>query len=245
MLYRYCRIIIASALVFSAPVLIAQSKTESKKKSFHKQLQETSTAQINELKDGALLVRLKTNELAISALRKNGQSSQADAVEKRQAQINKNIIEAFHKEFNFCPVYFFYSNYSTTLKNKELDKVIFLNDSLQEDPAIKFKKSYFLIAEFGTVEQDTAKYVADRALESDGNFSVQETKTYSGGPSFGYEGLLIRSDKFVQLRHPFPYMVRTHDASLVKKKVVNKIVRTMNKKLVKFHDQRKSGADVF
>ncbi|HRG53901.1 MAG TPA: hypothetical protein PLL00_13790 [Bacteroidia bacterium] len=233
-----CRLIFSGLFVFASTFLAAQNDKQLKQKSFHKQLKETSTAQIHQLKNGALLVRLKTNELAISALNKNGQSSKAEAVEKKQAQINKNIIAAFKKEFNFCPVYFFYSNYSTAIKNREFDKVIFLNDSLQSDATIKFVQPNFFIAEFGTVEQDTAKYVADRILEPNGNFSVKETKTYSGGPSFGYEGLLIRSDQFVQLRHPFPYMVRTHDAPLVKKKVVNKMVRTINKKLTKFYEHQ-------
>jgi hypothetical protein len=208
-----------------------------KKKSFHKQLKATTTVQINQLKDGALFVRLKTNENVLAALKKSGNTAQIAAVEKKQAEINHTIIAAFREQFNFSPVYFFYSNYSTAIKNKDFNHVIFLNDSLQPDTTIKFKKQHLFIADFGVVEQDTARYLENQPLEADGNFSVKRTNTYYGGPSFGYEGLIIRSDAFVQLRHPFPYFIRTHDAAL-KKKVVNTVVKKMNKKLHKFYRKR-------
>lgn len=232
------RKIACGLFIFISSLLSAQSHTGSKKKkSFHKQLNEITTAQIIYLKNGALLVRLKNNDIALSALRKSGNNVQADKIEKKQVEINRNIIDAFHQQFNFCPVYFFYSNYSEAVKKKDFDNVVFLNDSLQPDPSIKFTKKSFLIAHFGVVLQDTAQYLENSTIEQNGNFSVKQTKTYYGGPSFGYEGLVISSDTFVQLRHPFPYFVRTRDSEL-KKKLLNRVIRKMNKQLIQFYNIR-------
>lgn len=233
------RMVVSGMFIFVSTFLVAQNNTKINKKGFHKQLQERSTEQIHQLKDGALLVCLKTNELTLASLRKNGKTVQADALEKNQAAINQNIITAFREQFNFCPVYFFYSNYSPAIKDRKFDNVVFLNDTLQPDPTIKFSKKSFLIAHFGVVLQDTAKYLEGREIVSDGNFSVKEIKTYYGGPNFGYDGLVISSDAFVQLRSPFPYFQRTFDSKL-KRKVLNRVVKRMNKRLTSFYNSRSS-----
>ena len=230
------KLIVSGVCVFISSWMYAQSESK-KEKNFHKTLYATTTMQINQLKNGALLVRLKTNALALEALRKSGKEQQANALERNQAEINRNILEAFQGKFKFCSVYFFFSNYSEAVKNKTFDRVVFLNDNLQPDSTIKFTKGTFLVADFGVIEQDTARYAENTLIIPDDNFSVKQSKTYYGGPSFGYEGLIIRSDALVQLRHPFPYFVRTYDSKL-KKKVVNHAVRKMNKKLNHFYNKR-------
>jgi hypothetical protein len=233
------KFLIGLSLLFIAPCGVSQEvQTKKKKTSFSKQLQASTKEQIIQLKNGALLVRLKTRTNAITALRKIGKNVQADVVEKQQAEFNLNIIDAFKKNFNFCPTYFFYSDYSDNIKEKQFDKVTFLNDSLRPDPTIKFDAKGFLIAEFGTVEQDTAKYYSYNSTEADGNFSVKRVDHYNGSPSFSYDGLIIRSDKFIQLSHPFPYFVRTRDPR-PKKKKLEKVVKTMNKNLASFYNANK------
>ncbi|HET6227942.1 MAG TPA: hypothetical protein VFF27_16780 [Bacteroidia bacterium] len=227
------RIALSFAFIFTVNSLIAQNNSTQKKKNFHKQLKETTTAQIKQLENGALLVRLKTSQNAISGLRARGMDKQADAVEKKQAWENQNIINAFREYYKFSPVYFFYSYDSHFIKNKSLDSVVFIDDQLHLDPSIKLNQQRFLVADFGVVEQDTATYFDHYSLQSDGNYNVKQVKNYYGGPSFGYEGLIIRSEDLIQLRHPFPYFVRTHGSDL-KKKLVNRVVRKMNKKLQKF-----------
>jgi hypothetical protein len=229
------KILIGLFLFFISIPGISQD-TNKKKTNFRKQLQASAKEQIYQLKNGALLVRLKTRTNAIAALRKMGENAKADAVQQQQASFNSDIIMAFRKNFNFCPVYFFYSDYSDTIKAKQFDKVIFLNDSLHPDPAVKFKEKSFLIADFGTVEQDTAKSYSYSSLEPDRDFSVKKVDHYNGGPSFSYDGLIIRSEQFIQLRHPFPYFVRTRDSRPNKKKL-NKTVKAMNKKLIAFYKE--------
>ena len=61
--------------------------------------------QINDLHNGALLVRLKTGQNTIDT----DKIRQTDLQKKKQKinEENLRIINAFKSEFNFCPVYFF------------------------------------------------------------------------------------------------------------------------------------------
>lgn len=161
--------------------------------------------QINQLKNGALLVRLQTKNKSISALRKNGNDKLADKIETEQKSRNMEIVSAFKAGFNFCPVYFFFSDDSQNIRERQFDKVVFLSKSLLPDTTIKFTKDHFLTAEFGTTDGDT---------------------------SFG--ALIIKSDQLIQLKRPFPYYVRTF-GSLPIKRSAYKTVKKMNKKLHQFY----------
>jgi hypothetical protein len=217
---------------------IAQENTQVKKKvSFKKQVNAAAKVQINQLKNGALLVRLKTKKPTIAALRKIGREKQAIAMEEKQAKFNVDIIKAFKLNFNFCPTYFFYSDYSIKVREKEFDKVVFLNDSLKPDSSIKFLNTSFLVAEFGVLQQDTARHISHYTYESAKNFSLKQETHYYGGPSLGLDGLIISSDQLIQLRHPFPYFNRTLDP-MPKSSVLNRAVRKMNKKLHKFYTKK-------
>ncbi len=194
-----------------------KNKSSPKFRSFHKQLQARTKEQINELKTGALLVRLQTRKLAINALKKSGLNKEADRIERKQKELNIKIVAAFKAEFTFCPTYIFYSDYSQNVMDRQFDKVSFLTDSLRVDSTIKFTKRNFLTAEFGIIEPDTAKHI-------------------SGGEHMGFDALLIKSDQFIQLRRPFPYYVRTLDL-LPTKRNPNQVVKKMNKKLEKFYKE--------
>lgn len=234
------KILIVLFLLFISAVGISQETPVKKKKtSFRRQLKASTKVQINELKDGALLVRLQTKKNAINALRKIGKNTQADELEKKQAEYNSNIISAFKTKFIFCPTYFFFSNYSKNIREKEFDQVVFLNDSLLADTTLKFDNKKFLIAEFGTIEQDTAKYFSYHSIEPDpnNNWSVKKVNNYYGGPNMGFEALIIRDDKFIQLRHPFPYFIRTRN-KMPKKRILVKAVKRMDKKLFKFYKRK-------
>lgn len=181
-----------------------------------------------------MLVLLKTKKPNIAALRKIGRNEQADKLEKKQAQLNSNIVAAFKLNFAFYPTYFFYSDYANHVKAKEFEKVVFLNDSLHLDSSIKFQFNSFLVAEFGKIQQDTAKYFSHITSEPDKNFSATQVRHYYGGPNMGFDALIISSDKLIQLRRPFPYYVRTRDA-MPKSRVIHKAVRKLNRKLNRFY----------
>ena len=119
---------------------------------------------IKMLKQGALFVRLKTSDLAINGLRKQGKEKEADEIKTKQDVENKTIAAAFKSEFTFCPVYFFYSNNSTSIKEGNCSGVLFDAD---------FKSisapncSDFLIGEFD--ESETTHI--DAFIMKDKNFN--------------------------------------------------------------------------
>tara|TARA_R110000868_G_scaffold59371_2_gene182222 strand:+ start:10 stop:510 length:501 start_codon:yes stop_codon:yes gene_type:complete len=117
-----------------------------------------SKQQIKMLFDGVLLVRLKTRKSSIEALKKIGKFKKAKKYEKGQVELNKAIIHAFKNNFDFCPTYYFFSNESNKIHKGALDQVKFQNDSLFHDSNISVQTKNFLIAEFGNIAQDTAKY---------------------------------------------------------------------------------------
>lgn len=229
------KIIIGLLLLFISSAGFSQeTHTKKKKIRYRKQLNAITKVQINELKDGALLVRLKTKKNSIAALQKIGKNEAAEKLELKQAAYNLNIVTSFKKYFTFCPTYFFYSDYSTNIKEREFDKVLFLNEKLQADSSIKFVYKTFLTADFGTIEQDTVKYFANYSMEQDKNLGTQKVKTYNGGPDFGFDALIIRNDKFIQLRDPFPYFERTRDPMPNKRKL-EKVIKKINKRFFKFY----------
>ena len=136
--------------------------------------------------------------------------------------------------FNFCPTYFFYSDYSKNVMEGQLDKVIFLSDSLQADSTIKINKPNYLTAEFGIIERDTLQYFSHHDYEPGGNWHLHKVKKYQGGTNMGFEALLIKNNKLFQLTHPFPFYVRTFN-SLPIKRSLKRTVKKMNKKLFKFY----------
>ena len=68
---------------------------------------QTADANINMLRNGTLLVRLKTQENKIIALEKEGQTEWANDIKNKQTEENKAIAEAFKTHFNFCKNFFF------------------------------------------------------------------------------------------------------------------------------------------
>ena len=230
------KIIIGLLLFFVSVTAFAQDVSTKKKKiNFRKQMDSITKSQIKLLKEGALLIRLKSRNNTIIGLRKIGKVKLAEKIKRKQADYNLKVITAFKTNFDFCPTYFFISNYSINIKDEQFDKVVFLNDSMIEDMTIKLNTKKFLTAEFGIIEQDTAKYFSHKTYEPDEHWSLTRFENYYGGANMGFGALVIKSDKFIQLRRPFPYYVRTFD-SLPFERSTNKIVRKMNKKLHKFYN---------
>ncbi|PCI95976.1 MAG: hypothetical protein COB15_11585 [Flavobacteriales bacterium] len=190
---------------------------KSPKKEKYKQLSKRrSKEQIEQLKSGTLLVRLKTSVNKINALKKVGQIEKANKVKQIQEMENKAIIAAFKKNFTFCKVAFFHSYDSEKIRNKNLG-AIFLNDSLLLDNSIQVDANKpIFTAEFGTIEKDATKQFSHSSQETDGNRSLKNVNHYYGGTDFRFQALLIKDDNFIQLSKPFPYYVRAIYKSMKK-----------------------------
>jgi hypothetical protein len=101
---------------------------------------------IKMLKEGALLVRLKTSENRIKALTRIGDVKGAQEEKAKQFKENKAIAFGFKEKLNFCKVYFFYSTYSDKISEGKLEGVL-MNSELQPDSS--YAGANYLVAEFG------------------------------------------------------------------------------------------------
>lgn len=201
-------------LFFISVLGISQNKSEADKvfrpdeyknqeqfKNFYSRRNAVGKWQINQLKTGALCVRLHTNKNLIESLRKMGKADLATQKEYEMMAINKNIIMAYTRYYNFSKVYFFFSNYSDTLL-KGARSGIFLDTNLVIDPKIEMKESFYLLAEkddaynssIGFVKEDTAKYIKETGSASKECAMVIKNK-------YGH-----------QLKDPFPFFVISRSA---------------------------------
>jgi hypothetical protein len=152
-------------------------------------------AQINALKNGgALLVRLKTNSKTIVQLRAAGKIDLATELEQETILTNKIIVASYLREFKFCPVYFFFSNNSDSVKHKNLTGIL-VDSNLVENSAIVCNASFYLIAEAGGVYNSSLGI----ASESEAATSVERGNVIREAP------IVIKNRYFIQLHKPFPY----------------------------------------
>ena len=136
-----------------------------------------------------LLVRLKQKQKSIDALRKRNRKKLANKIELKQQNRNSYIIDAFNTKFDFCPVYFFYSDDSKHVRTNNLDSVSFLNDSLFIDTSITLLDTNFYIAEFGRIEpEETITYQSSVYVPKD-----EVRLTYSGASDFSFKALTVKT----------------------------------------------------
>jgi hypothetical protein len=172
----------------------ADYKSRDEFKHFNKRRHDVSRWQINQLKDGALVVRLHNNRYLAEQLKKRGQTDLAVQKEHEAFAINKNIVRAFQKYYTFSKVYFFYSEQSDTLQ-KGARSGIFLDTNLTIDPSITLNENFYLLAEkddvynssIGFVKEDTARFIKEK-----GN-AVREVP------------LVLKNKYGHQLKDPFPF----------------------------------------
>jgi hypothetical protein len=170
-------------------------KNDTSYANYHRLRFKVAKAQINLLKNGgAIFVRLKTNAATISKLKAAGNIDLATQVEREMTLTNKIIVASYLQELTFCPVYFFYSNSSDSVKHKKLDG-IFVDSNLQVNPNIICTANFYLIAEAGQVYNSSLGIVP----ESEADKSVER-----GNASASAE-IILKNRYFIQLHKPFPY----------------------------------------
>lgn len=164
---------------------------------FAQSSRDKAAADIIMLKEGALLVKLKTSENLINGFIRAGKQDEADKVKAEQEMTNKDIARAFGKHFNFCKVYFFYSGQSAAVKNGDFGQL--MNTDLETDTS--FNSVNYLIGEFG--ESETTKIdgfiMEDRnlvQLESPFPFLIRANK--SGVISRTYDEMVIALNEELQ-----------------------------------------------
>lgn len=192
---------------------------------FGKYHETVAKAQIIALKNGgALLVRLKTNINVINRLKEAGNIDLATHVE-REAQLNNvAIIRAFTKSFTFCPVYFFYSDCSDSVKHKNIEG-IFIDSNLTVNPTIVCRANFYLVAEQGSICESSLGLVPE----------VAAAKVIERGTPRKEVFMIIKNRYFIQLHKPFPYFQQGYSI----KKYAD-YVKKLNIKLFDFYNKNKS-----
>jgi hypothetical protein len=178
--------------------------------------------QINQLRTGALVVRLKTNKILINALLKQGDIVSAREKQFEMKCININIMRAFRYNYDFSKVYFIYSSSSDSLL-KGIRNNIFLDSNLMIDPSIKMNEKFYLLAErdnaynssIGFVKEDTAKNLKENG------YSIKEM------------AIVVKNKYGHQLKKPFPYLagdrpVFIPNESLVFKMTIDRLLVPIN-----------------
>lgn len=164
--------------------------------------------QIRQLRDGALLVRLKTSEPTIRAMKSKGMHYEAEQTQKQQRMENVALIRAFNQFYTFSEVRFFMSHDSKKVKAKEFEG-IFVNDSLEVDSNLFVRnRRHIFIAEYADIEPDTAVFFSHYEWQSTGDFSQIQVPQYYGSGVNSFMALVLRDEKFEQLHRPFPYYSR-------------------------------------
>lgn len=191
-------------------------------RNFARYRDDVAKAQVNALKNGgALLVRLKTNANTISKLKTAGKADLATQIERETFLDNKTIMRAYTQNFKFCPVYFFYSNVSDSVKHMQLDG-IFLDTNLVVNAGIVCKASFYLIAEQGTLYSSSLGLLTE----------AEAAKAQERGTGFKDFAIILKNRYFIQLHEPFPYFHKGYNV-----KLFPKYVKKFNDKLQSFYSK--------
>ena len=178
----------------------------------------TAEQAIQDLKNGALIVRLQSKNNKIQKLEELIASPEVSASKKEQLRkeltatiddrnrYNIELVTAITDLYSFSQVYFMYDTASISLKNGTRNG-IFLNANMEYDPGITLKEDHFFVLRTGTTDSSTTT---------------------------GLSALVIMDDKLKDMKRPFPYYVRINSVKRLFVRIFNpkKIVRKDAKEVV-------------
>jgi hypothetical protein len=176
--------------------------------------------------DGYLMVRLKTQQNKIDALRKVGLNTEAEAVIAEQKKKNQILVRAFKDNYDYSDVLFFESKNTEKVLKGEFEEV-FVDEELNYVDAEVRSNPFFLIAEYGQVEADTNTY--SKSSTYDANSKSFMSESY-GDTRMDISALVIRDRNQIQLREPFPFYVRNRSGAFLKRSPT-RVVKELNIRL--------------
>ncbi len=150
---------------------------------------EISQQAINDLKNGVLVVRLKTGNNKLRALQRVALSPDISPKEKEkfeskiakhQEEIqeeNDNLIESLRAHYTFSPILYLADTSIHLLKDGQ-QSGFFLNEKMETDPSLSLNERPYLVTYYGS--------------------TISPTKN-------GEEGLVILDQDLQELVEPFPY----------------------------------------
>lgn len=187
--------------------LIAQEQRSSDKdyhnreefKKYHRRAVKVASWQIQNLKFGAIVIRLQNDQRKIDGYLKVGDKKSAELVMAEAQYRNRSIIYSALGQIDFCKVYFMYSQSSDSLLGGKRNN-IFIDSTLKVQQNIVMNENFYVILEedflyqssIGFVKEDSAKYAVER------------------GYSNGTKPFLFKNKYGHQLKNPFPYKCGTN-----------------------------------
>jgi hypothetical protein len=182
-------------------------------------LQREAVKHIKALKNGVLLIRLHTADIAIKSLQKAGNETMAADLQRQQDVQNKQLAAAFQEHFTFCPVYFFYSTDSEKVKQGEL-KGVLMGKDLRPDSSIAVTPENIYVSEITQLEQ----------------FRSQAEQAHANNnPEVSFRALVIRNNELHQLAKPFPYFIKASSNIPPRKRSEVEMVTLLNKNLADYY----------
>lgn len=180
-------------------------------------------AQASKLKNGVLLVNLHTYTTTVTSLQQHGKQKEAEQLTLDLKQMNQDIMSSFKANFNYCKVYYFYSENTDAIITQKYDQFVFDGDFNSISAALIGASTVF-IADFSSTDNS-------RNLSADPNNPLEKDKAND----FTMSGLILRDNSMIQLNKPFPYYVRISDfETIIPKEKIDKAVKKLNKKLREF-----------
>ncbi|MGE0567177.1 MAG: hypothetical protein AB7O73_04450, partial [Bacteroidia bacterium] len=147
--FKYFSIVILACLL--PDFLVSQSKSHESDyredadfKKYHKRSKAISAWQIQNLKFGAIVVRLSGNEKKLEILKNRNDVAAYDKLLAETQFVNKTIIRLLNQNVNFCKLYFIKSSSSKELLEGKRDS-IFLDSTVTVVPGIKMEESFYLL----------------------------------------------------------------------------------------------------
>lgn len=174
---------------------------------------------ISSLKNGALLVRLRTSDIAIKKLEDAGNKEMAASIRKQRQSENKKLADAFRQHFTFCPVYFFFSSDSDKIKNGQPDGIL-LNQDLKRDPSIALGGKKIYVTEITDLEQFR---------------SQPDNPSESHNPEVSFKALVVRDAHLHQLAKPFPFFIKASTNIPPRRRSETEMVKLLDKKLQEYY----------
>lgn len=169
---------------------------------------------LRKLKNGSVIVRLKTSAKSVEQYRKAGKEDIAHRIEEERKSQNQQMYYAFRTYFTFCKVFFIYARDT----KKCLDgQPVFLNEKLDYDTSITLPNTNFVFCEYGSAESysrftDISGFpvsnpsISGGSYEGAGPHKILDTVTRKTSTDPASTSALFFTDKNQeQLHRPFPF----------------------------------------
>lgn len=123
-----------TVLLFSAILLIGCGRAQHK-------AQQRALLQMEAIKKHGLVFRLQDYKQRVDYFEKRGMTDRAKIEKSKIDQHNQILVQNFKKEFDFCPIRFYYSSQSNEL---EKGKPVLLNNNMAPDNSIPLPEKVIL-----------------------------------------------------------------------------------------------------